>query len=262
MENTSAHKVVKSARRALEVLEYFAPDRPDANASEIARELGYPISSTAELLWNLVDMGYLNYVAHTRRFIPSVKMPLLGAWVLPSIFRQGLLLSIMEEIGAQTGAKVVLGMREGVSIRYVHVFAGHNSVRGDLMRGQGKCMLHSAMGRLFLSRFGDAAGRRIVHRLNAEVEPHWRVAPVPFMDELQEIRENGYSMTVSRVTPQVGAVAMSLPVLEDGHELAIGISSSAEQLEDEGARYLGFLREAHDRLAADNSNDAQIRMAC
>ena len=43
-------KKIKSAQRVLEVLEYFTHDREEATVMDIARAMGYPQSSTSELL--------------------------------------------------------------------------------------------------------------------------------------------------------------------------------------------------------------------
>src|SRR3546814_12336581 len=50
--------VVKSAGRALQILEYFDDARREANMIDISRALHYPESSTSILLRSLVALGY------------------------------------------------------------------------------------------------------------------------------------------------------------------------------------------------------------
>ena len=65
--------VIKSARRALEVLEYLDEVRSDASVMEIARALNYPQSSTSVLLRSLTSTGYLSYDPQRRRYAPTLR---------------------------------------------------------------------------------------------------------------------------------------------------------------------------------------------
>ena len=59
MATTSHNMNVKSAIPVFEVLEFFDEIQRDASLGEIARRLGYPVSSTSMLLQSRVDAGYL-----------------------------------------------------------------------------------------------------------------------------------------------------------------------------------------------------------
>ena len=85
-------KKIKSARRALEVLEYFQGDRTEATVMDIARSMGYPQSSTSELLSCLVALGYLTRNRAARTYKPTARVAVLGARVQPKLFRDGRLL--------------------------------------------------------------------------------------------------------------------------------------------------------------------------
>ena len=67
-------KQVKSAKRVLQVFEYFGASRQQATVMEIAREFGYPQSSTSELLGCLVELGFLRRDRHTRMYRPSARV--------------------------------------------------------------------------------------------------------------------------------------------------------------------------------------------
>ena len=89
-------KMIKSAGRALQVLEYFNSGRPSATMTDFTRDLGYPLSSASELLHCLVSLGYLDYDSVARRYRPTAKVALLGVFVQPELFRQGRLIAMME----------------------------------------------------------------------------------------------------------------------------------------------------------------------
>src|SRR5206468_4502179 len=50
---------VRQAAKVLELLEYFARRRKPATIAEIADELGWPRSSTFNIVWTLADKGFL-----------------------------------------------------------------------------------------------------------------------------------------------------------------------------------------------------------
>src|SRR3954466_2294641 len=111
MANGPDPKKIKSAQRGLEGLEYFNDERQEASVMDIARSMGYPQSSTSELLSCLVALGYLHRDRYARTYRPSARVALLGAWVQPTFFRHGRLLPMMDELAAESGASVVLATK-------------------------------------------------------------------------------------------------------------------------------------------------------
>ncbi|GAB2984252.1 IclR family transcriptional regulator [Actinotalea caeni] len=75
---------VKSARRALQVIEYVARRRDGATFVEIARDLGLPNSSLHGLLATLVDMRWLLLDPAQRRYLVGVRPWEVGQAFLPS----------------------------------------------------------------------------------------------------------------------------------------------------------------------------------
>src|SRR5271166_373165 len=114
-------KTIKSAERVLHVLEFFDSSRTKATVMEISRQLGYPQSSTSELLRCLVKMGYLNYDRYRRTYEPTARVPLLGAWVQPGLFRQGHLLPMLDEVSRACAQTVTLSSAVGLDVHYIHV---------------------------------------------------------------------------------------------------------------------------------------------
>ena len=101
---------VKSAVRVFEVLELFDTLRRDASLSEIARELGYPASSTSMLLQSMVECGYLAQ-GEKRTFRPTPRVKLLGAWIAPVLDPNGPVISMMEWLGTQCGQAIYVSGR-------------------------------------------------------------------------------------------------------------------------------------------------------
>lgn len=236
-------KMIKSAERVLMVLEYFTVERPEATVTDIVRAFGLPQSSTSELLRCLTSLGYLVHDPHRRTFRPTARVALLGAWVLPPLFRHGNLLAMMDELSQETGELIVAGMPVGLSVRYVHVLQASNPDGMAVAQGAHRSLMHSAIGRVMLASMPDEQVRRLVHRLNAEGEPESRVCFSELQAELRRIRAQRYAITCNNVTPGGGMVAVLLPDC-DGQTLAIGIGGRTEVIEVRGEEFALRLRDA------------------
>ena len=86
---------VKSAVRALEVLEQFGEMREPLRLKDMARSLHYPVSSTAALLKSLADCGYLSFDRNSRHYYPTSKLPDLGSRLSSAATEEGALTATM-----------------------------------------------------------------------------------------------------------------------------------------------------------------------
>ena len=64
---------VKSAERALAILEYFDLQPDGVTVKEVSNGLGIPQSSTTMLLQSLLDLGYVTRLPGTRRFVSGAR---------------------------------------------------------------------------------------------------------------------------------------------------------------------------------------------
>lgn len=238
-------KMIKSAGRVLQVLEYFNRDRQTATMTDFARDLGYPLSSASELLHCLVRLGYLDYDSTARQYSPTTKVALLGAWVQPEFFRHGHLLSMMDEVSQRTGELVALSRVIGLSVQYIHSIAATNPVCLCIPYGHRTSLLRSAHGRLFLSTYPEARIRQLIRRINSEepdVEKHVRWEDL--QPELQKIRQLGYALSLNSVAPGSGMVAILLQTPNNGPHLALGVGGVSTIVERNAEMYLEIMLEA------------------
>jgi DNA-binding IclR family transcriptional regulator len=220
---------------------------------DISRTFDLPQSSTSELLKCMTSLGYLAYDAHRRSYRPTARVAMLGAWVQPSLFRRGRLLDMMDELSRATGEFVVAGMLVGLDVRYIHVVQSRklsNTVVPDCSH----LPLHTAMGRALLSTMPQDKVRKLVHRINAEATPRWRIAPPDFLAILGEVRERGYAMTLNTVWNDGGMLCIPLPDSGDGQRLAIGLGGEAEGMRKNAARFSALLHQTMEKYFAPRSS--------
>lgn len=245
----SASRTIKSAHRVLEILEYFDQDRRHASVMDMSRTLHYPQSSTSELLRCLTRLGYLHYNRFRRTYSPTTRVALLGAWVKPSLFRGGPVLSALDEVAHETGQTVILSTNANYVAQNLHVIHGSDPDAVDAHGGDTRSMLHSAQGRLALASYRNEHIRSAVHRLNAEEsDPARHVKIAETIAELAPLRDRGWAIAQDG-EGGTGCVAVLLPLRRNMDRLVVSIQASVEVIGARGQEFLELLLGQRDRIA-------------
>jgi len=232
--------MVKSAQRAIEILEFFARRKSPATLSEIAGALDYPASSTLALLRTLSEMGYLDYSAGERTFVPTVKAALLGIWVNDALMSDGTIARLMYQMREETGGTPTLGIQSGHHVQYIHVVRGPDAVhRPDVAPGTLRPLLRSAMGCVLLSLKSPSELWALVNQINAQEPPGNRISMAELTRRIREYRENGYAYSEGVSTPGAGIITTLLAAPAHQPPMALGIGASIATLR---AKKLVFLK--------------------
>lgn len=223
--------VVKSAGRALQILEFFDDIKRDASVIEVCRALRYPQSSASVLLRSLVQQGYLTYDRRKRTFHPTHRVRVLGSWINEPLFGQCKLLNLVSELNRRTGQTIFLGARNGLGIQYIHVAQATTSLRLHLTPGLLRPLARSVGGQVLLSALPDAEVERLVRRINAERPEEEPLADIREIREiLHAIRGNGGVLVsgASKVTPGAAVAAMLLPPGLATPSLVLGVGGARD----------------------------------
>ena len=237
-----AQKTVKSAGRVLEILEYFDDVQQPATVMEVSDTLGYPQSSTSALLRSLVALGYLDYDRYKRTYVTSHRVALLGSWVNSDFISEGSVISLMKELNELTGDTIILAMRNGLYVQYIHVIQATSAARLHVTLGTTRQLAASGTGFAMLSTLADPEIRRIVMRINAEAEdgrPLIKLAEV--MEHVNHTREKGYAFSCDQVTRGGGVIAAPLPGPAASPALVIGIGGISEVMRGRETELAGML---------------------
>lgn len=254
-------RTIKSAHRVLEILEFFDQDRHSASVMDLSRTLKYPQSSTSELLRCMTRLGYLHYNRFRRTYSPTARVALLGAWVEPTLFRGGPVLSSIDAIFRALGETVILSTAQNYFVQHLHVIQGISDDSVEAHVGDTLPLAHSPQGKLLLSSYQPEHIRSALHRLNAdEPDPERRVNTVQKSDELIALRRKGW--LVEHDGNGTGTVAMLMPPRHGMDRLVLSIvarshvvESRWEEMVDAVVRQRTKLEE-HSR-AADANDEAK-----
>lgn len=257
----SLNRPVKSAVRVLEIFEYFDRRRCEATVTEVAEELRYPQSSTSILLQNLAELGYLQRGTDSKTYVPTIRVAVLGSWIAPMEIPTGEILTLMQELGAETGETIILATLAADVVRYVHVVPATGSMRLHLGPGTIRPLAISGAGRLFMSSMSEEQVREIIARHNAfEAQDSHRLGMAAVRRDLAAIRAAGYALSLDRITPGAGVVVVKLPASAMRAPHAIAIGGISQKIKDNCEVYAKLIRKGVQRhLRSANGSAARSR---
>lgn len=236
--------VVKSAERVLRTFEYLAERRHPVRVADVSRELKIPQSSTSQLLQSLVSLGYLYRDAKNRVYSPTLRVSVLGAWLVQQESPSQNPLRLMQLIRRVTGDAVVLGIQNNTHALYVSVLEATGPSRFYMKPGSLRPLCRTAIGLALLMGRSDAEIKLLVRRINAERrqgEPAEDLSSV--LEGLRRSRKIGYVVTQGAATPGAGVVAVPLPLVEAQPSMALGIGAPLERIQDHADAYGELLKD-------------------
>jgi DNA-binding IclR family transcriptional regulator len=235
---------VKSAKRVLEIFELFATRRAPATVMDVARELGYPQSSTSTLMECLRTMGYLSYDRFSRQFSPTLRIAFLGNWVQEDMYTDTNILRIMSALQDKTGNTVILGLQNDIHVQYIHTIQGESPLRLFIRPGTLRPLARASTGKMLLSAKPDSEIRALLIRINADEEAfERRVDLSELMDDIRFCREEGYFCSNGSVTEGAGVISMLLPPGNGHPPMALGIGGPLPQILAEKQGIIDLLRD-------------------
>ncbi|WP_052223547.1 helix-turn-helix domain-containing protein [Novosphingobium malaysiense] len=221
---------VKYAARVLEVLDYFDERHLEATVMEIARHYDRPITSTAELLNTMLEMGLVRRAPGTRAYALTPRAAFLGTIDQPSFLRDGSIVQLMDRLAAQTRFTVLLLSRVGVDAQIVALKRGTRSIEPATVfaRGAKGPLFESIAGKLLLSTLQSQHCKDIVRRLNAEASEADKFNFTAMMNDIKELRGKFGVFGPAGFCPGGEGVFSLLPPRPEADPIVIGILCGAE----------------------------------
>lgn len=185
----------KTARRVIEVLEFFSEDNRKATVMDIVRRYKRPQSSTSELLASLVEMGLLYKDPASKFYTLTPRAAILGSLSQPSIVRDGRLLGLADQLQARTGLGVALMGMVGLNAQiFLWKPGAKPDAKGALAHiagGMQERLCDSAAGLLLLSTLPQQRCDGVLRRLNAEAPAESKFAHAEMLERVQACTRDG-----------------------------------------------------------------------
>lgn len=251
--------LVPAVKRAFEIIDFLARQNGNVGISEIRSALGLPLSSTANIMYTLADLGYVERDETDASYRLSVK--LLGiarrAHERLDLVAQcrGLLGDAVRESGL-TGHIAVL--RESESM-YIDRVPSNALVQVNSYVGQRWPAHTSAVGKAILAFLPEPKLENLLKNLKlAKRTPYTITSRSVLLKQLRTFRRIGYAW--ERNEGEVGLGCVAAPILGAGGAAiaAMSLTGTTHQISSGKLRSLGKLVRSYSqkmaqRLGAENS---------
>lgn len=228
--------VVKSAARVLEILEVFGSERRSLTATEIQRRLDLPASSTFVLVRSLVSMGYLSFDPDTRRYFPTLRVPLLGAWIDDPRINAQRIETVMRTLQEQTGETVTLACQNDLDMQVLHVISRHGTLAASCQPGMTAPIWGCANGWALLAHKHEAELNRIVERSNRQLPEGMPPLDAGILKRRIAAAMQRHTVALfDSVISGSGAIACMIPWARMSRPLALGVGGASVDIHDKQA---------------------------
>lgn len=199
----------RTVGRVLRALELIAVQSEPMRGIEIARALGVPTSSAHALLQQLVNYDYVNAVGTERRYIQGPGLALLAGRVRAGLQLTRVARPVLEQLAAQTGENVYLGVCHAKGIAYADTVEAGFGVMTRFPMGTLRPLHCTSPGRIFLafkvppSQLDSVLGPDPLQAFTA----HTVTDRAQLRRLLEQTRRNGYAVNEQEIIDDAYGVA-------------------------------------------------------
>jgi DNA-binding IclR family transcriptional regulator len=216
---------VKSASRALDIIEGLAAEPNGLAFTELARRQAIPKSSLHALLTVLTDRGYVELDAERRTYGLGIRTWEIGqAWATQRSLVD-LAIPIMERVVQEINETTQLAVLDGIENVYLAKVDCSHPIRLQSEVGKRLYAHGTGLGKVLLAAQTDEDLRA---RYAGIPFPQVESSPIRSFDHLlhvvADVRERGFAIDDQEYTPGLRCVAV--PVYCGGHQVVAAISAA------------------------------------
>lgn len=199
--------------KGLSILETLGGYPNGVGVSQVARELGLPVSTVHRLLATLVKRGFVSFDPESRRYYLGLRVFELSSRVSLVKGFSEVALPTMRKLARITGESVFMAVREGTELVYIERVEGQSriQIRGTMgARGPLYC---TAQGKAILAFMPEGEREEIIGHIRLERRgPNTITDPEELRKELVQTRERGWA--VADEENEQGIRAVGVPLMD------------------------------------------------
>lgn len=229
--------------KGLKVIEAFTAERTKLSIAEAADVSGYDRATTRRCLLTLAELGYCAYDG--KYFTVTPRILRLGTGCLAAMPLPRIVQPYLDQLSEQIHQSTSVSILDGTEIVYVARAAQQRVMSVTLMPGSRLPAYCTSMGRVLLAALPEEQARNLLmnEALPART-PQTATSPVRLLDNLQQIREQGYAAIDQEV--EVGLRSIAVPLTDFRKKtvaaLNVGFAVTSESLESMVQKYLPSLQ--------------------
>jgi IclR family transcriptional regulator, acetate operon repressor len=224
---------VQSVERTLAILERLA-ESGACGVQQLARELGLAPSTVQRLLGALVAAAVVEQDPADRSYRVSWTLFRWGQAPLTRLGLRELAKPFLQELAAEVGETIALGIRDGDSVMHVEWVPAQHLVQPRTKIGDRVPLLDSSLGRCLIAWVGEEQRSALIDDAARRQGTRSRRGAKSLDEALREVRAKGYSLVEDAIA---GVRTIAAPVWGSTDSVigAIGIGGLASRFTAERA---------------------------
>ena len=232
--------IVRQAAHVLDLLEYFLHVKEPSNLADISVAMGWPRSSTFNLLTTLSQRGFLYEPRPRGGYYPSPKWMSLLRGIAESEMLPEVLRAAVDGIAVATAETVVVAAPAGTNVVFMYVVESPAVVRFSAQVGDQMPIHSTASGRAILSQYSDRERAAILNKVKFEKRAGWPANAGKVEAELMRAQTRGWHENIGGVSADLCGV--SLPFALPGRRLSVAVAGPIGRMRERIPQIAGTLR--------------------
>ena len=234
----------KSASRTVDILEFVAARKAPVSMADICKELGFPKSSTFELIYTLIDKGFLQFAdENLKTFKLGLKLYQTGMAFLSNSNLHNEARPVIENLALVSGHTVLLAVEHQGKIVYLDKAEPPDEViRIDAQLGSSNPVHCTGLGKALLAAYSNekvkaiTEGKPLTPKTAFSITKHDEL-----LKELERIRKRGFS--IDNKESEINVYCVAAPIYDsfDNPVAAISMRCLASSIDPETTSRLGQL---------------------
>lgn len=232
---------VRQAANVIELLEYFARRGSPATLAEISDDLGWPRSSTFNLVGTLAEMGFLYEPGARFGYYPGPRWLALTQAIAEAEPLPEVLHTLAAEVAAATGETTAIAAASGTVALLLCVVESGQRLRYMAQVGDRVPIQASSAGRAILAQMPLTERRALYRRI--DFVRYTQTTPAT-ADEVEAMlaAADGFHHSLAEFIPDLAGVAVSLPLAQ--RRLSLVVAGPVSRCLDRRAEFAALIHEA------------------
>ena len=233
---------IASVNNALLLLLLFR-EQPRVRLTDACKYLGVAHSTAHRLLAMLAHHGFVQQEPVTRAYIAGPALVEVGLAVVGSLNVREQARPVMEELAAELGETVHLGVLEGKQVRYVDAVESERALRVVARTGTLVPAHCTSLGKALLAQMTDD---QVAELYPTSAEPFAArtersiTTQAKLLKEVSRARARGYAVNSGETEEDVGSVAVAFRDFA-GRPAAIAVAAPTSRLSAQRISHIGVL---------------------
>lgn len=232
--------------KGLSLLEALGGHPNGVGVSQVAREVGLPVSTAHRLLATMVTLGFVHFDAEHRRYYLGLKVFELSHQVSLARRLSEVALPVMKRAAGITRESVSLAVREGKELVYIEWAEGRNRIQvsGDI--GTRGPLYSTSQGKILLALLPEIERDEIIGEIRLEPRgPNTITDPAELRRELERTRERGYAVADEENEEEIRAIAVPVTNIRGEPIAALSVVAPTFRVPQEDLeKFVPLLQEA------------------